>query len=148
MFEQTAQPGFHYNLHKFPTLPLKKSTNSDLNYLGQPYPPSRPSNKRRFLQDERDLPRLCWRDRLATSSRPDPITQLLLYMSPVLHHDLFSCPCWFCSPSRPSITKIFTRRERGIHYIKIMIKELLRCLKDHRSYSNYLSYHILPYKVH
>jgi len=33
-------------------------------------------------------------------------------MSPVLHHDLFSCPCWFCSPSRPSITKIFTRRER------------------------------------
>ena len=89
----------------FSTLLLKKSTNSDLYYLG---------NTTIFTRQERerDLPRLCWRDRLATSSRPDPITQLLLHMSPVLHHDLFSCPCWFCSPSRPSITKIFTRRER------------------------------------
>ena len=92
-----------------------KSTNSDLNYLGQPYPPSRPSNKRRFSQDERDLPRLCCRDRLATSSRPDPITQLLLYVSPDLHQDLFFCPGWLRSPSRPSTSKISTGREREIY---------------------------------
>ena len=44
-----------------------------------------------------------------------------LRMSPVLHQDLFFDPGWLGSPSRISITKSFTRRERGVYYIKTTV---------------------------